>query len=122
MSAERKVIASPKAAQQFAGKTVSPAVRGGDFVFVAGLMAQSPGTVVSELKEILETLKGLLEDAGTSLGKVVKVNIFLYSMLEMPNVDPVYKPYFPEDPPARTICGTRIPDGFKVVLECTALA
>ena len=30
--------------------------------------------------------------------------------------------FFAEAPPARTVCGARLPDGVKVIIECTALA
>jgi enamine deaminase RidA (YjgF/YER057c/UK114 family) len=34
----------------------------------------------------------------------------------------VYACFFPNPPPARTVCGARLPDGVKVIIECTALA
>jgi enamine deaminase RidA (YjgF/YER057c/UK114 family) len=43
-------------------------------------------------------------------------------MLEAPNMNEVYARFFPEPPPARTVCGARLPDGVKVMIECTALA
>jgi 2-iminobutanoate/2-iminopropanoate deaminase len=110
------------------GQAVSTVVRGGDFLFVCGLSAVDPrsgqrvrGTTASETREILTNLKQLLEAAGSSLDKVVKVNVLLHSMLEAPNMNEVYARFFP-DPPARTVCGARLPDGAKVIIECTALA
>jgi enamine deaminase RidA (YjgF/YER057c/UK114 family) len=52
----------------------------------------------------------------------VKVNVLLHSMLEAPNMNDVYVQFFPDPPPARTVCGARLPDGMKVMIECTALA
>ena len=66
--------------------------------------------------------QALLEAAGSSLDKVVKVNVLLHSMLEAPNMNDVYVRFFPDPPPARTVCGARLPDGVKVIIECTALA
>ena len=43
-------------------------------------------------------------------------------MLEAPNMNEVYAGFFPDPPPARTVCGARLPDGVKVIIECTALA
>jgi 2-iminobutanoate/2-iminopropanoate deaminase len=100
----------------------SLAVRGGDFVFVAGLTAAERGTTADETRQVLETLEALLEEAGSSLDRVVKVNVLLHSMLEAPNMNEVYARVFPEPPPARTVCGARLPDGVKVMIECTALA
>ena len=98
----------------------SLAVRGGDFVFVSGLTADERGTTAGETRQILDKLKVLLETAGSSLDRVVKVNVLLDSMLEAPNMNEVYARAFPEPPPARTVCGARLPDGVKVMIECTA--
>jgi 2-iminobutanoate/2-iminopropanoate deaminase len=96
-------------------------VRGGAFVFVSGLTAADRGTTAGETRQILEKLKLVLEEAGSSLDCVVKVNVLLHSMLEAPNMNEVYARVFPEPPPARTVCGARLPDGVKFMIECTAL-
>jgi 2-iminobutanoate/2-iminopropanoate deaminase len=64
----------------------------------------------------------MLEAAGSSMQKVVKVNVLLHSMLEAVPMNDVYMKFFPDPPPARTVCGARLPDGCKVIIECTALA
>jgi 2-iminobutanoate/2-iminopropanoate deaminase len=132
MSARREIIAAPAGApnrSQRGTPPASPAVCGGDFIFVSGLTAvdlqtgeRVPGTTASETRVILGNLKALLEAAGSSLDRVVKVNVLLHSMLEAPNMNEVYARYFPDPPPARTVCGARLPDGVKVIIECTALA
>ena len=76
----------------------------------------------SETSVILGNLKALLEAAGSSLDRVGKVNVLIHSMLEAPNMNEVYARYFPDPPPARTVCGARLPEGVKVIIECTALA
>jgi enamine deaminase RidA (YjgF/YER057c/UK114 family) len=43
-------------------------------------------------------------------------------MLKAANMNEVYAGYFPDPPPARTVCGARLPEGVKVMIECTALA
>lgn len=110
------------------GVPESALVRGGDFLFVSGLTAvdaetgaRMPGTTASETRVILTNLKAMLEAAGSSLEKVLKVNVLLHSMLEAPNMNGVYASFFPGEPPARTVCGARLPDGVKVIVECTAL-
>jgi 2-iminobutanoate/2-iminopropanoate deaminase len=132
MSLKREVMSPPVGALDVAGSLGQPAstvVRGGDFLFVSGLVAVDPqsgervrGTTVSESRQILTNLRQLLEAAGSSLDKVVKVNVLLHSMLEAPNMNEVYARFFPDPPPARTVCGARLPDGVKVIIECTALA
>ena len=130
MSAKREVVSPPmRALDAGTSAPASMAVRGGDFIFVSGLAAVDPrsgermgGTTASETRLILTNLRELLEAAGSSLENVVKVNVLLASMLEAPNMNEVYARFFPEPPPARTVCGARLPDGVKVIIECTALA
>ena len=132
MTLPREVIAPPLPGLGPDGdldRQASAAVRGGAFVFVSGLTAIDPATGVTmrdttarETRRILENLKLILEAAGSSLERVVKVNVLLHSMLEAPNMNEIYARFFPEPPPARTVCGARLPDGAKVMIECTALA
>ena len=64
----------------------------------------------------------LLGAAGSSLAKVVKVNVLIYSMLEYGNMNDVYREFFPSDPPARTVCGAGLIGDHKVEIDCIALA
>jgi 2-iminobutanoate/2-iminopropanoate deaminase len=80
------------------------------------------GTVAAETRQILTNMAHLLESAGSSLAKVVKVNVLIYSMLEYDNMNAVYREFFPLDPPARTVCGVQLSGGNKVEIECVALA
>ena len=132
MSATREVVAPPGRVPAAGGTSARPAsmvVRGGDFLFLSGLTAvdlqsgeRVRGTTASETRQILANLKQLLEAAGSSLDKVVKVNVLLHSMLEVPNMNDVYVRFFPDPPPARTVCGARLPPDVKLIVECTALA
>ena len=129
MSLQRTVIAPPAPGLAAGDRQMSMLVRGGDFLFVSGLTAVDPrtgerirSTTAGETGQVLANLKLMLEAAGSSLGKVVKVNVLLSSMLEAQNMNEVFARCFPEPPPARTVCGARLPDGAKVMIECTALA
>ena len=132
VSAKREIIPPPGPAPQLAPSSAAPAsmaVRGGDFIFASGLTAidlhtgeRVCGTTASETHQILGNLRELLEAAGSSLARVVKVNVLLHSMLEAQNMNEVYVRFFPDQPPARTVCGAKLPDGCKVIIECTALA
>jgi 2-iminobutanoate/2-iminopropanoate deaminase len=107
---------------------LSPAIRAGDFVFLSGMAATDPatgepahGTVAAETRQILTNVGELLEASGSSLAKVVKVNVLIYSMLEYENMNSAYREFFPSDPPARTVCGAGLIGGHKVEIECVAL-
>jgi 2-iminobutanoate/2-iminopropanoate deaminase len=108
---------------------LSPAVRGGDFVFLSGMAGidqatgePAYGTVAAETRQILTNMGELLKAAGSSLANVVKVNVLIYSMLEYENMNSVYREFFPIDPPARTVCGVELIGGHKIEIECIALA
>jgi 2-iminobutanoate/2-iminopropanoate deaminase len=107
----------------------SPGIRAGDFIFLSGMLStdpvtgeRSPGTVAHETRQTLTNMRHMLESAGSSLERVVKVNVLLYDMLEFDNMNRVYREFFPKDPPARTTCGVQLSAGMKVEIECIALA
>jgi 2-iminobutanoate/2-iminopropanoate deaminase len=86
MGLPRKVIVPSLPAERAFEGQASAAVRGGAFLFVSGLTAVDPatgeamrGTTAGETQRILENLKQILEAAGSSLDRVVKVNVLLAS-------------------------------------------
>ena len=104
-------------------------VKAGDFIFLSGLIAVDPatgerahGSVVSETTLILSNMAKILENAGSSLGNVVKTTVWLHSMLEQEDMAGAYRTFFPSAPPARTVCGARINYGMKVQIDCIVLA
>jgi 2-iminobutanoate/2-iminopropanoate deaminase len=107
----------------------SPGIRAGDFIFLSGMLStdpetgeRSPGTMAHETRQTLANMRHLLESAGSSLERVVKINVLLYDMLEFENMNRVYREFFPKDPPARTTCGVQLSGGMKIEIECIALA
>ena len=105
-----------------------PGIRVGDYIFLSGMGPIDPltgernhGPIAEQVRTTLSNMQHMLESAGSSLDKVVKVNVLLHSMLEAPNMNEVYARFFPDSPPARTVCGACLPDGVKVIIECTAL-
>jgi reactive intermediate/imine deaminase len=132
MALQRDVIAPKDPAVDMSRNLnlpLSPAIRAGEFIFVSGMVASDPatgermhGTVAAETRQILAAMAQVLESAGSSLAKAVKVNVLIYSMLEYNNMNEVYREFFPVDPPARTVCGAKLCGGSKVEIECVALA
>ena len=132
MTLQRDVIAPKNPALDMSRNLnlpLSPAIRAGAFIFVSGMVAIDPssgermhGTVAAETRQILAAMAQVLELAGSSLAKAVKVNVLIYSMLEYNNMNEVYREFFPVDPPARTVCGAKLCGGSKVEIECVALA
>jgi 2-iminobutanoate/2-iminopropanoate deaminase len=107
----------------------SAGIRVGDFIFVSGMVSIDPktgetkqGTLTEEATQILENMRHLLEANGSSLKSVVKTTVVVYDMLELQNVDKVFWKFFPEDPPARTVCGAKLSNGLKIEIEAIAVA
>jgi len=82
--------------------------------------ARTHGTVAAETRQILTNIGELLEAAGSSLAKVVKVNVLIYSMLEYENMNSVYREFFSEPFPARTTVQAGLPPGLLVEIEAVA--
>jgi 2-iminobutanoate/2-iminopropanoate deaminase len=103
-------------------------LEGESLIFVSGQIALDPktgdrihGGVVQETRRVMDNLKAILEEAGSSLDKVVKTTVFLNSMDDFGVMNEVYGEYFKENPPARsTIEVSRLPKGMKVEVEAVA--
>src|SRR3989442_15234562 len=88
---------------------LSQAIKAGDWVFASGQLGLdvttgklAPGGIAAETRQVCENLKAVLEAAGSSLDKVVKVTIYMVDLAELMEMNAVFSRYFPLDPPART--------------------
>ncbi|REL33273.1 RidA family protein [Rhodohalobacter sp. SW132] len=80
-----------------------------------------PGGVQKQTRQVMENLKQVLLEAGTSFGKVVKCSIFLDDMGDFKEVNEIYSEYFGENPPAReTVAVETLPKHVKVEISCIA--
>lgn len=124
---DKKCIIAPNGAP--AAGPYSHAVEAGPFLYVSG---QGPmkrdgsgvlrGTIEEETRLTLDNVRVILEDCGTSLDRVVKVNAYLADMGHFSWFNEVYKEYFTENYPARTcIQAGRLPLDIQVEVEVVAL-
>jgi 2-iminobutanoate/2-iminopropanoate deaminase len=106
----------------------SPGIVSGDFVFVSGqgpvdpiTQKYTPADIKAETKLTLENIKAILEAAGSSLDKVVKVNVYLTDIKNFAGMNEVYGQYFKPPAPARaTVQVAALPLGIQVEIECIA--
>jgi 2-iminobutanoate/2-iminopropanoate deaminase len=81
----------------------------------------SPDGTVQEAKQCLENIRSVLEAAGSSMKKVVKVTIFMTDLDHFKDVNAIYEERFSEPFPARTTVGvSRLPLGASVEIEVVA--
>lgn len=111
----------------------SQGMRVGNLIFTAGQVALDPATqqmvaggITEQAKRALENLKAILEEAGSSLDRVVKATVYLKSMDDFAAMNAVYDAYLGrsgggEDPPARTTVEvSRLPKDALVEIEVIA--
>lgn len=110
------------------GWVQSTAIRAGGYLFVSGVVAIDPesgerlnGTVTSEAHRAFQSLKLVLESAGSSLERLVQVRAMIYDRIEYDALNRVYRQYVPNGPPARTVWSVQIIDAFKVQLDAIAV-
>jgi 2-iminobutanoate/2-iminopropanoate deaminase len=110
------------------GGPYSQAIIHNGIIYVAGQGAVDPqtneiklGTIEEEAALALENLRIILEEAASSLDKVLTVTVYLLEIEEYARFNEVYKNYFKEDRPARTcIQAGSLPFGTRVEITATA--
>jgi 2-iminobutanoate/2-iminopropanoate deaminase len=82
-----------------------------------------PGGIGPECQRALENLKAVLEAAGSSLEKTIKVTVFLADMGEFAEMNAIYERYFQAPYPARSaIEVAALPKGGRIEIEALAVA
>jgi 2-iminobutanoate/2-iminopropanoate deaminase len=128
--AEKDVVRTERAPAPFQGAPYSQAIRSGGFVFVSGQLSLRPGesaisgdSIQEQTEQVFANLRAILEEAGTSLERVVKTTVFLTDLGDFAGMNEVYALHVGERPPARsTIEVSALPSGARVEIEAIALA
>src|ERR1700748_1494946 len=86
-----------------------PGIRVGDFLFLSGMVPVDPqtgershGPIAEQVRITLSNIQHLLESAGSSLQRVVRIHVVLADISHMAEMDRVFCAFFPVDPPGRT--------------------
>jgi 2-iminobutanoate/2-iminopropanoate deaminase len=97
---EKKSYPPPKAGDET--PLFSGVVSYGNLVFLAGVGAHFEGTIEEHTKHVLDELEKNLASAGSSMEKVLKVNVYLNDIKDWPRMNTVYKGRWGKVPPVRT--------------------
>ena len=104
----------------------SPAVRAGDFLFLAGQVPTDPETgaligddVSTQTHAVLDRIERVLKEAGATLGDVVSVVAYLADINDWDSFNEAYRSRFEPPFPARTTVGAGL-HGFLVEISVTA--
>jgi 2-iminobutanoate/2-iminopropanoate deaminase len=125
---KREVIRSERAP-----KAIGPyeqALKLDGWIFTSGQIPLDPGTgamveggIGAQTRQVLENLRGVLEAAGTSMGRVVKATVYMTNLADFQKMNEVYAEYFHQDKPVRSTVGVAsLPRGALVEIDVIAQA
>lgn len=86
----------------------SPAVKAGDFIYVAGTLgtdakgAIAKGDIKAQTKQTLDNIAATLKGGNADIANAASVIVYLRSAADFAGMNEVYSSYFKKDPPART--------------------
>jgi 2-iminobutanoate/2-iminopropanoate deaminase len=123
----REVVSSDKAP-----KAIGPYSQGiiaNGFVFCSGQIPfdrekdeMVSGSITDQTKQSLKNIKAVLEAAGSSMDKVVKVSVFLKDMDDFSEMNTEYAKWFSDKPPARAaVQVARLPKDVDIEIEAIAV-
>ena len=107
-------------------------VRVGNLIFTSGQIPIDPvtqqvvaGGIAEQTTRVMENLKAVLEEAGSSLDRVIKATVFLKDLSDFSAMNAVYADYLDIDgeAPARTTVEvSRLPRNVLIEIELVAEA
>ena len=92
-------------------------------LFLAGIGAHFAGDIKSHTDHVLKEMQKQLEGAGSSMEKVLQVNVFLNDIADYKGMNEVFKGRFGSKPPVRTTVAVAkggVPGDSLVEMNCIA--
>jgi 2-iminobutanoate/2-iminopropanoate deaminase len=98
------------------------AVSYGNLLFIAGVGAHFEGDIKAHTKHVLDEIEKSLVNAGSSMEKVLKVNVYLNDLKDYDGMNEVFRGRFGSEPPVRTTIAAAggIPGKSLVEIDCVA--
>lgn len=123
---DKIVVSTEKAPRPIAA--YAQAVVANGIVYTAGQIALVPetgklleGGIEAQTDRVLESLKSVLEAAGSSLDQVVKTTVYLRNIEDYAGMNTIFNRVFEGRPPARTTVQAPLPLGALVEIDVVAL-
>lgn len=100
----------------------SGAVKHGNTLYVAGKGAHFEGDIKAHTDHVLKELEKELVKHGSSMEKVLKVNVYLADLADYKQMNEVFRGRFGKNPPVRTTVATYggVPGDSLVEMDCIA--
>jgi 2-iminobutanoate/2-iminopropanoate deaminase len=100
----------------------SPAVSYGNLLFISGIGAHFEGDIKAHTKHVLDEIQKKLEAAGSSMERVLKVNVYLNDLKDYAAMNEMFLGRFGPDPGVRTTIAAAggIPGNSLVEIDCIA--
>jgi enamine deaminase RidA (YjgF/YER057c/UK114 family) len=94
----------------------------GGLVFISGIGAHFEGDIKAHTKHVLDEIQKRLEEVGSSMEKVLKVNVYLNDLKDYKAMNEVFLGRFGPEPPVRTTIAAAggIPGDSLVEIDCIA--
>jgi 2-iminobutanoate/2-iminopropanoate deaminase len=100
----------------------SRATRAAGLVYVSGISGGIHGTATEEARAALEAMRGVLDEAGSSMGRVIQVTLLITNSADYSEINAEYVRHFPNGLPARHTARFGVPTQAKCGFACVALA
>ncbi len=93
-----------------------------NMVFIAGKGAHFDGDITAHTNHVLDEVEKELKKAGSSMEKVLKVNVYLHDLNDYKKMNEAYKGRFGNKPPVRTTVAVYggVPGDSLVEIDCIA--
>jgi len=119
---EKKARSAKPSPDNAATPLFSSAISYGNLVFLAGVGYHQKATIEEATKHVLDELEQNLIAAGSSMEKVLKVNVYLNDIADWPRMNTAYAGRWGKVPPVRTTVAPAggIPGNSLVEIDCIA--
>jgi 2-iminobutanoate/2-iminopropanoate deaminase len=124
----RQIVSTDNAPKAIGPYSQAVTVEAARLVFCSGQISIDPATgnlvegdIRKQAEQVLRNLNAVLEAAGSSLERSIKITVYLKNMEDYAAFNSVYAAFFKSDPPARAVVGAaQLPKDALVEIDAIA--